>query len=192
MLEASITTTPTCICCGFSITDKYVYKVTNDLYLHEKCLKCNECGCKLEENSSCYLKDNRVYCKLDYTRINTSCKCTRCNQTIKANDLVMKFKTKLNYHLDCFYCDLCNKKLLPGDEFQLKDNNLLLCKEDSLVYQQESNRQFNNSNISAHTFDESSYSPSGGSSIESPHVHSHVYTYNNSNILEYDYQNIGK
>jgi hypothetical protein len=38
----------------------------------------------------------------------------------------------LIYHYDCFSCDICNKKFQPGDEYLIKNNNLLICKEDSI------------------------------------------------------------
>ena len=57
-----------CVCCELPITDKYIYKVAPDMQCHEKCLKCVECGKSLDENSTCYVKNNKVYCKTDYQR----------------------------------------------------------------------------------------------------------------------------
>ena len=36
------------------------------------------------------------------------------------------------YHYECFNCDICSKKFQPGDEYLIKENNLLICKEDFL------------------------------------------------------------
>ncbi len=35
---------------------------------HEKCLKCVECNKSLEENSKCYIKNSKAYCRDDYLR----------------------------------------------------------------------------------------------------------------------------
>ena len=51
--------------------------------------------------------------------------------TLKRNDLVMRSKSKI-YHYDCFSCHVCNRKLLPGDEYQTRDD-ILFCKEDALA-----------------------------------------------------------
>jgi len=34
------------------------------------------------------------------------------------------------YHLDCFVCVICNRKLDTGDEFYLMEDKKLLCKLD--------------------------------------------------------------
>ncbi len=41
---------------------------------------------------------------------------------------MLKCKT-YTYHYDCFTCDMCNKRFMPGDEYQFNEN-LLLCKND--------------------------------------------------------------
>lgn len=43
----------------------------------------------------------------------------------------MKSKTKV-FHFECFACNMCSRRLQPGDEYQLKDE-LLYCKEDALI-----------------------------------------------------------
>lgn len=41
----------------------------------------------------------------------------------------MRAKTKI-YHIDCFRCTACERQLIPGDEFALRDGGSLFCKED--------------------------------------------------------------
>ena len=65
-----------------------------------------------------------------FTRL-SSIKCDRCGVNLQRNDLIMKCKSRI-YHMDCFSCSVCHKKLLPGDEFQLK-NELLYCKKDAIL-----------------------------------------------------------
>lgn len=43
----------------------------------------------------------------------------------------MRAKTKI-YHIDCFRCTACERQLIPGDEFALRDDGLF-CKEDHEV-----------------------------------------------------------
>ncbi len=40
----------------------------------------------------------------------------------------MRAKNKI-FHLDCFRCVACEKQLVPGDEFALRDDGLF-CRED--------------------------------------------------------------
>ena len=57
-----------CIGCGLLIKDQYIYKVLPDMQWHESCLKCSECDCKLEENSTCFVKNGKAFCKTDYAK----------------------------------------------------------------------------------------------------------------------------
>ena len=41
----------------------------------------------------------------------------------------MKAKTK-TYHVECFRCFACTRPLVSGDEFALKEDGALYCKED--------------------------------------------------------------
>ena len=58
-------------------------------------------------------------------------KCERCGRSFGTDDLVMRAKNKI-YHLDCFRCVACDKKLVPGDEFALRHDGLF-CKDDHQV-----------------------------------------------------------
>ncbi|KAJ8261058.1 hypothetical protein COCON_G00167810 [Conger conger] len=55
-------------------------------------------------------------------------KCSGCMETIAATELVMR-ALKSVYHLGCFCCCVCERQLRKGDQFLLKEGQLL-CKSD--------------------------------------------------------------
>ena len=55
-------------------------------------------------------------------------KCDKCYRSFGKNDFVMRAKNKI-FHLECFTCVACEKQLVPGDEFALRDDGLF-CRED--------------------------------------------------------------
>lgn len=124
-----------CQGCSLPITDQYLFKVLPDMQWHEQCLKCCECHVQLTE--TCFIRGNRAYCRADYKRLfgaNVLMKqCDKCQQIINRNDLVMKSKEK-TFHLDCFKCSVCSKKLAPGDEYcHQPELDMLYCKDDALI-----------------------------------------------------------
>ena len=56
-------------------------------------------------------------------------KCDKCHHYFDKNDYVMRAKNKI-FHLDCFRCNACEKPLVPGEEFALKLDGSIFCKED--------------------------------------------------------------
>ena len=71
-------------------------------------------------------------------------KCDRCLESFSKTDYVMRAKNKL-FHLKCFRCVQCDKKLVPGDEFALKGEGIF-CKDDhKTTVKQEENNNNNNS-----------------------------------------------
>lgn len=50
-------------------------------------------------------------------------KCNRCDRVFSKTDLVMRAQN-LIYHVGCFSCLACDKRLLPGDQFVIKDDEL--------------------------------------------------------------------
>ena len=121
-----------CFGCGTQINDQYILRVAPDLEWHAKCLKCFECGCYLDENCTCFVRNGKTYCKLDYVRL-FSKKCFKCKLGFNKNDLVMRANNRI-YHVDCFRCCMCNRHLSTGDEFALKEDGLL-CKYDNEIYE---------------------------------------------------------
>ncbi|KAI6205863.1 LIM homeobox transcription factor 1-beta [Aphelenchoides besseyi] len=79
---------PTCRGCGLEIQERYLLRVL-DHFWHEGCLRCASCEKPLMEVASCYLKDNRVYCKEDHSML-FSRKCARCQVQLKPTDLVFR------------------------------------------------------------------------------------------------------
>lgn len=55
-------------------------------------------------------------------------KCAKCNMGFCSSDLVMRARDNV-YHMECFRCSVCSRHLLPGDEFSLRDDELL-CRAD--------------------------------------------------------------
>lgn len=117
-----------CVGCGGQIQDQFILRVSPNLEWHAACLKCQECNQFLDENCTCFVKDGKTYCKRDYVRL-FGAKCDKCGSSFSKNDFVMRAKSKV-FHLDCFKCTACDKQLQPGDEFALKENNVLYCKND--------------------------------------------------------------
>ena len=182
--------------CGHSIKDQYIYRVQPDMQWHESCLKCYECQTRLEENSTCFIRNNKAYCKQDYTRLFVA-KCHKCSLCLKRNDLVMKSKSKV-YHLDCFCCNLCSKKLMPGEEYYQAKDGVLYCKEDSasILYSSSYssmisfNQQYISSTMSVtpeSSVTSSSFSPCTGSSSSSSSSSSSLVDSPNYNHMGYQH-----
>ena len=127
-----------CQGCDKPIKDQYIFQVLPDMQWHENCLKCAECQCQL--NATCFMRNSKPYCRLDFSRLFSKSfspvmkQCDKCLVTLNRHDLIMKSKEK-TFHLECFKCSMCAKKLAPGDEYcHLPDeNDLILCREDALL-----------------------------------------------------------
>ncbi|XP_046661681.1 insulin gene enhancer protein isl-1 isoform X4 [Homalodisca vitripennis] len=132
-----------CVGCGAQIHDQYILRVAPDLEWHAACLKCAECHQFLDETCTCFVRDGKTYCKRDYVRL-FGTKCDKCNQSFSKNDFVMRAKTKI-YHIECFRCSACERQLIPGDEFALREDGLF-CKEDHEVLEKATNGENNNNN----------------------------------------------
>jgi len=57
-----------CSGCGSPILDQFILRVAPDLEWHASCLKCADCGLMLEEMRTCFVRDGKTYCKMDYLR----------------------------------------------------------------------------------------------------------------------------
>ncbi|XP_037081153.1 insulin gene enhancer protein ISL-1-like [Pollicipes pollicipes] len=119
--------TSQCAGCGGAIHDQYILRVSPDLEWHAACLRCAECNQFLDETCTCFVRDSKTYCKSDYVRL-FGTKCEKCGDGFRKTDFVMRAKDKI-YHIDCFRCALCDRQLVPGDEFALTDEGLF-CKDD--------------------------------------------------------------
>ena len=56
-----------CSLCGDLITDRFILQVANRSW-HANCLRCNVCHAILDGQTSCFLRDELLYCKSDYTK----------------------------------------------------------------------------------------------------------------------------
>ncbi|XP_034969087.2 insulin gene enhancer protein ISL-2 [Zootoca vivipara] len=120
-----------CVGCGSEIHDQYILKVSPDLEWHAACLKCADCSQYLDETCTCFVRDGKTYCKRDYIRL-FGIKCAKCAAGFSSSDLVMRARDNV-YHLECFRCSVCSRQLLPGDEFSLRDHELLCRADHSLL-----------------------------------------------------------
>ncbi|XP_020311202.1 insulin gene enhancer protein isl-2a isoform X1 [Oncorhynchus kisutch] len=125
-----------CVGCGSQIHDQYILRVAPDLEWHAACLKCAECSQYLDETCTCFVRDGKTYCKRDYVRL-FGIKCANCNIGFCSSDLVMRARDNV-YHMECFRCSVCSRHLLPGDEFSLRDEELLCRADHGLLMEQAS------------------------------------------------------
>lgn len=56
-----------CSFCGDVITDRYIFQVANRSW-HSHCLRCCVCHAMLDTHASCFLREEQLYCKLDYVK----------------------------------------------------------------------------------------------------------------------------
>ncbi|XP_060710985.1 LIM/homeobox protein LMX-1.2 [Hemiscyllium ocellatum] len=113
-----------CAGCKLTITDRYILRV-NERSWHESCLKCTTCLQPL--SGTCYCRDKQLYCKHDYKKLFLT-KCNGCSESISPSQLIMRVLGSV-YHIECFSCCECERPLQPGDEFVLKEGQLL-CRSD--------------------------------------------------------------
>lgn len=57
-----------CAGCRDQILDQYILRVAPDTEWHVACLKCTECGQQLDETCTCFVRDDKTFCKRDYLR----------------------------------------------------------------------------------------------------------------------------
>uniref|UniRef100_A0A3B1JEY4 Insulin gene enhancer protein ISL-1 n=1 Tax=Astyanax mexicanus TaxID=7994 RepID=A0A3B1JEY4_ASTMX len=112
-----------CVGCGHQILDRFILRVFPDLEWHTACLKCSECEQHLDESLTCFIRDGKALCKEDYSRL-YSTKCSRCRRSFSSGDYGMRAGVGAVYHVQCFRCAGCDRQLVPGDRFTLRDGNL--------------------------------------------------------------------
>ncbi|KAM8973239.1 LIM/homeobox protein LMX-1.2-like [Pelodytes ibericus] len=113
-----------CAGCGNAISDRFLLRV-NERSWHECCVKCAACLQIL--TGTCYYRNRQLYCKEDYEKLFAT-KCNNCLKTVLPSELIMRVLNHV-YHVACFYCCECERRLERGDEFVLKEGQLL-CRSD--------------------------------------------------------------
>ncbi|KAM9841892.1 LIM/homeobox protein LMX-1.2-like [Aulostomus maculatus] len=115
---------PRCKGCTRIISARFLLRV-NDASWHEECLQC--VACRQPLTSTCFFRDARAYCRTDYQRLFAT-KCSSCLEKIAPTEFVMRTGESV-YHLSCFCCCACERRLCKGDEFVVKEGHLL-CRSD--------------------------------------------------------------
>ncbi|XP_024085372.1 LIM/homeobox protein LMX-1.2 isoform X2 [Cimex lectularius] len=113
-----------CGACTGHISDRYIMRVGDSSY-HERCLLC--CVCQAALTHTCFTKDSKIYCRIDYERIFGK-KCLGCSEIIGSSELVMRAMDSV-FHLKCFLCVVCGVRLQKGDQFVVKQGQLF-CRPD--------------------------------------------------------------
>uniref|UniRef100_A0A672UVN2 LIM zinc-binding domain-containing protein n=1 Tax=Strigops habroptila TaxID=2489341 RepID=A0A672UVN2_STRHB len=93
-----------CAGCDTPISDRFLLRV-NERSWHEACVKCAVWWPRLFQT-----------------------KCSSCLKAIAPSELIMRVLENV-YHVHCFYCCECERRLQRGDEFVLKEGQLL-CRSD--------------------------------------------------------------
>lgn len=121
---------PEAVCsgCGYTIHEEYILKVGEKCW-HSQCLRCTTCDLALNYESSCFIRDEKVLCKNDYTRIYGT-RCSKCCHLVTQSDWIRRAGDQV-FHLACFACDSCTRQLSTGEEFGLVENRVL-CKSHYL------------------------------------------------------------
>nr|XP_014341481.1 PREDICTED: LIM homeobox transcription factor 1-beta.1-like [Latimeria chalumnae] len=113
-----------CAGCNNPISDRFLLRV-NERSWHEGCVKCTTCLQPL--SGTCYCRNRQLYCKHDYEKLFAT-KCSSCLKVISPSEFIMRVLENV-YHISCFYCCECERRLQRGDEFVLKEGQLL-CRSD--------------------------------------------------------------
>ncbi|VDK33328.1 unnamed protein product [Taenia asiatica] len=104
-----------CFGCGAAIYDPFIMHVQPDLKWHGRCLKCHKCERGLSDETSCFVRNGKAYCREDYCNSSFLQRCAGCQQPITKVDLVLRIRNQ-TFHMGCFRCVVCSAILQPGEE----------------------------------------------------------------------------
>ncbi|CDS42410.1 insulin locus tag enhancer protein ISL 2 [Echinococcus multilocularis] len=104
-----------CFGCGAAIYDPFIMHVQPDLKWHGRCLKCYKCERGLSDETSCFVRNGKAYCREDYCNSSFLQRCAGCQQPITKVDLVIRIRNQ-TFHMGCFRCVVCSAILQPGEE----------------------------------------------------------------------------
>ncbi|XP_065836188.1 LIM/homeobox protein lim-7-like isoform X2 [Oscarella lobularis] len=130
----------TCAGCRRPIRDQYIFRVLPDLEWHADCLRCCECQAYLDETCTCFVRHGRVYCKSDYLSCGggggggvSAARCAKCTGGFGTTEYVTKVAGRI-YHVNCFACSLCDRRLVTGEKFYLSPStNEPICDDDHVA-----------------------------------------------------------
>nr|XP_020478263.1 LIM/homeobox protein Awh-like [Monopterus albus] len=111
-----------CAGCGEQVCDRFFLLAAGRVW-HNVCLRCSHCQCELQTHPSLFWRDGNIYCQQDYSRMFGGGQCARCFQPIPASELVMR-SGELTFHPQCFSCQECDVKLMPGTLYCMQGQNL--------------------------------------------------------------------
>ncbi|XP_061681790.1 LIM homeobox transcription factor 1-alpha [Syngnathoides biaculeatus] len=111
---------PVCAGCRRPIADRFLLRVADGLR-HEACARCWACGDELRD--SCFVRDQRLYCKRDYAELFVV-RCAGCAAGISPAELVLRAGPAV-FHLRCFACSVCSAPLRTGDRCVVREGRPL-------------------------------------------------------------------
>ncbi|OUC45941.1 LIM domain protein [Trichinella nativa] len=114
-----------CAGCKKPIYDRYLYHVMDKSW-HGSCIVCEVCQTPLDDR--CFTRDGLIFCKTDFLK-RYGAKCSRCSQNFSRGDLVRYARNKA-FHIDCFCCTICQKRLNTGDQLYIINDSTFVCKTD--------------------------------------------------------------
>ncbi|KAG7206891.1 hypothetical protein KM043_000790 [Ampulex compressa] len=114
-----------CAGCEKPIMDQYLLNVLDRAW-HIECVRCFDCRITLQEK--CFSREAKLFCRDDFFR-RYGTKCSGCLQGISPQDLVRKARDKV-FHLNCFTCLVCRRKMSTGEELYVLEDNKFVCKQD--------------------------------------------------------------
>ncbi|KAG9261887.1 LIM/homeobox protein Lhx6-like, partial [Astyanax mexicanus] len=106
-----------------SSTSNSSSRSSNSSRCRNNCLECSVCRTSLHQHSSCFIRNQEIFCKMDYHSM-FGIKCAWCGHHVSATDWVRRAKNHI-YHLACFACFSCKRQLSTGEEFGLVDSRVL-------------------------------------------------------------------
>uniref|UniRef100_A0A8R1TNA1 Uncharacterized protein n=2 Tax=Onchocercidae TaxID=6296 RepID=A0A8R1TNA1_ONCVO len=117
-----------CAGCNNAILDRYVFHVLEKAW-HASCIQCADCKELLSE--TCFTRNGLILCRKDFAR-RYGIRCAGCNMGLDRNDLVRRARDKV-FHVQCFQCTVCQKKLDTGEQLYILNGNRFVCKHDYLA-----------------------------------------------------------
>ena len=67
-VEPTETAQSLCFGCGLVIQEKFILSVGDNSW-HSHCLRCSSCNMELLYDTSCFIREDKVFCKTDFTRV---------------------------------------------------------------------------------------------------------------------------